>query len=151
MKIRSDFITNSSSVCYVIAFKEKIKSLEHLKNELFPGFDFASLEGGKIIPLDKVCRCVFRTSMLLDHKIINPVNLCFIDIAKQFYNLFIDDFDKEYEIAVDKAIIGVLNFIKEHESCYVYFIKILDNSISGSVLLGTNVFDKYPHLISHDG
>ena len=168
MKIRTDFVTNSSSVCYVVAFKEKMQSLDWLKNELFPNSDYVLLESGKILPLSKICRTVFNNAILLTHREkINYRGKKFREIAHKFYALYlkeeeedsstdpstnskIDKWQQSYDEAVDKAIIGLGKFLDEHQEEFVYYIELQDNEIAGSTLLETEVLDNYTRLVACD-
>ncbi len=62
MKIRNGFVSNSSSSSFIVAIPKKVKTVEQLKEIMFPGQKFIShpYEDGVSITTKKIAETVFK-------------------------------------------------------------------------------------------
>jgi hypothetical protein len=170
MKVRSGFVSNSSSSSFILALPKHLKSVEDVKSVLFPqkyypdGIVYAYYDTEQY-SVDEVAQCIFNTLSCKDKDVIGE----FVGIPGSMYDVVssmmgqspaFDDInnakaiDEYYEKMqdVESTLSNVMcdQFVKLHPNCYFYVGKFADDTNMQSTIEHGNIFDNVPHIkISH--
>lgn len=104
MKIRSGFVSNSSSSSFIVAFDKKPKSVEEMKEYLFGHNSFGNIDWyEESMSVDEVSEIVFRDleeqrKPLSEHQIVEELCSGYLEQSPDFWSFVQESrkFEKEY-------------------------------------------------------
>lgn len=156
MKIRSGFVSNSSSSSFIVAFPEKVKTKEQLKQYIFgdaefyhhPYPDLYKVEG---YPANDVIDVVFAQLQepIDEFEIPSELTCGWINEFPDFhYNGKNTDEDyREYDKELKRVAAKVArNFANNNQGSYFYVFEFGDDSPVGCAIEHGDLFETLPHI-----
>lgn len=156
MKIRSGFVSNSSSSSFIVAFSKKPENVEELKEIMFGDKEFIEVYYGPV-STQMVAQTVFedicRKTPLSDKEI----KLCFEGLSnydddripKYNFDLKWDSLEwKEHNKTVKQIqIVCAKEFLKNNPNNIFYLFEYFDNDgLFEATLEHGNIFENLPHV-----
>jgi hypothetical protein len=153
MKLRSDFITNSSSAIYIIAVNEIPESVSELKDLLFRDSDVL-IYGSEEHDLLQVADFLFKLDWdIIDQKCIKSRLRQFatgmsIEKVNNMYltNASFDEINKTHKLLRTRSI---NRFLARNKRKKFIEIELNDNNEYDQMCIESEVFKNVPHLEGH--
>jgi hypothetical protein len=151
MKIRKDFVTNSSSSSFVVAFEKVPESVTEMKDMLFKGEeDFVNVYSGTAYPTSQVAEIVLNDMIVQYNKPEELVGefcgLVDSEIYSYSYGQKIDW--REYNRVLNvKALERAKAFVQDNPGCVFYVFEYSDND--GDLFTAMehcHLFKRMPHV-----
>lgn len=166
MKIRSGFVSNSSSSSFILALPQRLDSVEDVKSVLFqqkyyPEGIVYEYYGKEQYSVDEIAQFIFNT---LSYKDKNAI-VEFVGVPGSMYDVVnsmmgkppafndindakaIDEYyDKMSQIEATISNVMCDQFVKLYPNYYFYVGEFYDNTRIGSTIEHGNIFDNVPHI-----